>query len=262
MGSMLDKKKVLQDQGKNKYGFIVAAIFLVWLFWPQNNSFIRLSYWSYNFFYNASKLFHIEMSTESMHYRNNAVYLAKIYPKNSELSLKAMQKAISLLPENASTVEIDKLYKERAIIKMFYGDKKGALEDYDEVSMLEPIDNLRIAILLADTEQYNDAISYCKGIITKDNTIDVNRYVCTAYVYEKTGNDAAALRIYDWVIGTYPRNAALYIERANLKKRTGNEQGYIEDINAAKKISPDIVPEEASIIDNAVNFKGVPLSVK
>jgi len=264
MVSTLDRKKTVQETGKNRYGFILAFIFMVWLFWPHNNSFIRLSYWSYDLLYNVSKLFNIPITDEAMYNRNCAVYLAKIYPKNPEKSLKTMSKAIAVASKNKAEIELENFYKDLAIIKLYYGDKAGALESFEKVNetIEDPIDNIRAAILLAEEKRYEDAISYCKNILVTGKDKSSLGYVCMAYVYEKTGEPEAALNVYDWIIARSSREAYLYVERANLEKRMGDIEAYQKDINTVKKINPDVDIESIAVIDNALNFKKFPLSIK
>lgn len=264
MGSTLDRKKMVQDAGNNRFGFILAFIFMVWLFWPNNNSFIRLSYWSYNTFYGITKLFNHPIATEAMYYRNCAIYLAKINPKNPEPALKLIQKAITISSNKKTTVELEKFYRERAIIKLYYGDKTGALEDYELANIIEePIDNLRMAMLLTINDRYEEAIKNCKTILARGKSEQTTLgYVCYAYVYEKIGEPEKALSVYNWIIKRMPRESYLYVERANLEKRTGDINSYNKDINTVQKIDPKIDIEKASVTDSAIDFKTIPLSVK
>ena len=264
MGATLNGKKVVMTEGKNRYGFALVTIFMIWLFWPHNNSFIRLSYWSYNLFYNATKVLHIPFSTETMYHRNNAIYLARINKNNSEKSLNEIQRAVDLAAAKESTGELEYLYKERAILKLYYGDKDGALEDYEKaVGVInEPMDNMRLAILLTDNHKYKDAVMQCKRILWRGTVPPPFGYVCLAYVYEKSGSPDAALSVYDWAIDRGRQEAYLYIERANLKKRMGDDEAYIQDINNAKKIDPDIKIKDDSFTEKALNLKNIPIKVK
>lgn len=260
MSSLFDNKKELQDSKGNKAGFVIVTLFLIWLFFPNNNSFIKLSYWSNNLVYNISKMMHKKLAPDYIHYRNNAIYLAKIYPKNSERSINEMNKAINSIPEKDIKKERGKLYKDRAVIKLFYGDKAGALEDYLSAEKYDANDNFRIAILLTDEAKYSKAIPYCDNILYS-NKDAILGHVCLSYVYEKYGDIQSAETVYDSLIEKNPKNEIVFIERSHFKQRIGDEQGQHENMAKAKKISSHVNEKEASVIEKAVNFKELPLPI-
>ena len=182
MSSMLDKKNMLQSGENNKYGFIILAIFFIWLFFPNANSFVKLSYWGNNVVYEIAKILHINRTPEYKHYRNNAIYLAKIYKDKSEPALKAIDRAIASIPGNADKLERSMLYKDSAVIKLYYGDKSGALADYLSVNEdLNVSDYFRIAILLVEEKRYAEAVDYC-NLILAENGRALSGYVCLLHV--------------------------------------------------------------------------------
>ena len=257
---MLDKKSQIQENDTNKYGFIIVAIFLIWLFLPNRNSFIQLCYWVNDIAYKVSKITHTAKKPEYIHMRNNAIYMVKIYPKKSEPAIKTINKAISLIPEGVPEREKSKLYKDRAIIKLYYGDKSGALQDYKNAGNMEPQDDFNAAILLADEGKYSEAGDFCAEIRTvKERSL--LGYVCTAYIYEKIGNIEEASNIYDYLAEERPRNAYVYLERAYFYKRQGDIQRYIENFDKARMYSSKITEDSPSMIDEAVNFKKFPLNI-
>ena len=260
MASMLDKKNRYNENDKNKYGFLIVAIFLIWLFWPNNNSFIRLSYWADNVVYSMLKFTHTNKVPEYIHYRNGAIYLAKIYPNKSEPAINAINKAIATVPADIAEKELSKLYKEGAAIKLYYGDKAGALNDYLSAKFLEDKDKFVIAILLADESRYAEAAAKCNEILLKNNFVMLG-YVCLAYAYEKAGDIQSASRIYESLIEQKPNSEMVYMERANFRKRIDDIQGAQEDIKKAKKYSSYSVDNYTSIIDKSVNLKELQLSL-
>ena len=260
MSSLLDKKQNQYENNNNKYGFIIVTIFLIWLFWPNNHSFIRLSYWADNIVYSILKLTNTNKTPEYIHYRNGAIYLAKIYPKKSEPAINAINKAIALVPEDIANEKRTVLYKEAALIKLYYGDKKSALNDLMSVDYLEDSERLRIAVLLADVSRYNDALAECNQIISRNNYV-LSGYVCMAYVYEKRGDYNAASRVYDFLIEEKPNSDLVYLERASFRKRTNDVKGAKEDFDRVKNYSMDSADNYTSIIDRSVSVKELPLSL-
>ena len=259
MSSLFDINNNLSEKKTNKYGFILIAIFFIWLFFPHNNSFIQLSYWANNCIYAVLKTFHLNKMPEYMHYRNNAIYLAKIYPKKPAPSFRELDKAIAAVPADMTKKELSKLYKDSAVIKLYYGDKQGALEYYLQVKNRDASDNFRIAILLSDESRFSEAEKYCNDIIYRSQAL--SGYVCLSYVYEKTGDVDSAFRIYDSLLDTHPNNVMAYMERAHLKQRIEDEEGYQEDIKKAKELSSYVSEYDTSIIDKAINLKELPLSL-
>lgn len=259
MSSLFDINQNLSEKKNNKYGFIIIAIFFIWLFFPNSNNFIKLSYWSNNCIYEVLKIFHLNKVPEYVHYRNNAIYLAKVYPKKSAPSFRELDKAVASVPADLAQKELSKLYRDSAIIKLYYGDKQGALENYLQVTGRDANDNFRIAILLSDESRFSEAEKYCNDIIYHNQTL--SGFVCLSYVYEKADDIDSAFRVYDSLLDTHPNNVMAYTERALLKQRLEDEEGYKEDMQKAKELSPYVSETETSIIDKAVNLKELPLSL-
>ena len=260
MSSQIDNKEHLQDNQKNKYGFIIVFLFLIWLFYPNYNGFIKSCYWANNFIFCVSKILHVNNTPDYVHYRNNAIYLAKVYRNNPTPAYKEMDRAIASYSANQENGIIKTLHRDAAIIRLYYGDKDEALTELLSIRNRDANDNLRIAILMADDSRFDEAKPYCKSIIVKSQKA-ISGYVCMAYVYEKSGDIDTATQLYNALIQLNSNNENVYLERSYFKKRHGDEQGAAEDINKAKSIYPDVKSDGISIIDKAVNVKELPLSV-
>ena len=252
MASLLDKK-VVKDDRKFLIGMISALIFMIWMFFPSGNRIIQIGYWINNIAYFVSSHVDNGAVVEYKHYKDNAVYLAKINPRHPQKALDEIDKAIAKIPDYASQEEISSLYATRANIKLYYGDKKGAMNDYLLAKKLNINDDLRLAILLADNKQYKLASEYCKDILF-ENSEAFSGYACLAYVYESAGRKDTAVTVYNIAIDKKPNNALAYIERANLKKRLNDAKGYEEDVAKAKNLLPKIDTNK-SIFHDAVSSK-------
>ena len=259
MSSLLDKKIYIKENKKNKYGFLVLLIFFIWLFWPNNNGFIKLSYYADNFVYSILKITHITKVPEYIHYRNNAVYLAKMYPKKPAPALKAMDRAIAAVPADLADTQLSNLYRESAVLKLYYNDKSGALTDFLSAKVLKDTDYLSMAVLLADESRYDEADSKCNELLAKNNNV-ISGHICQAYVYEKSGDIESAKQIYDSLVESRPNSEIVYIERASFKKRIDDQKGAEEDFNTAQKHSLYSNGNHTSIMDRCINIKELPLS--
>lgn len=261
MASMLDKKKQVSEDGTNKYGFFIVLVFLIWLFFPTKNNFAQLSCWAYNITYKVSKMMNIETPPQYIHVRNNAVYKAKINPKKSRPALEEFDKAFALVSGEDKTREQSILLSDRAVVKIFYGDRAGAIEDLENAEFLEKDGSFRLSLLLADMGEYDEAGEICKELVTKNNNAILG-YVCYAHIYEKKGETESAKRIFNWLANKKPDNALVYTERAFFKKRMNDENGFAEDMKRAKETSPNLLMPKTSMIEDAVYFKHLPLQIK
>ena len=259
MVSLLDNNTKFSENNKNKFGFIIVTLFLIWLFWPNNNSFIRLCYWSDNAVYKLLKITHTNKVPEYVHYRNSAIYLAKIYPHKSAPAKNAMKRAIASVPQKMAQKELAKLYQESAVLSLYYGDKDDAMADYASASFLKDSDNFTYAVLLAEDSRFDEALSKCKEIIDKHNFI-ISGSVCMSYVYEKSGDIQTASDIYDEFIESHSKSVIAYMERACFRDRINDKEGAEEDRKKAKELSSYATENYTSIIDKSIHFKELPLS--
>ena len=140
------QKQSRKDDVKLLVWIVVGFLFIAWFCSPPGNKLLQLCFWGNNTKYFITKLFSDNSSTEYIFHRNNAVYLAKMYP-DKPTALKEMNKAIETLPSFASDAELRNLYKDRAEIRLFLGDHKGALNDFINSDLISFSDNLKVAML-------------------------------------------------------------------------------------------------------------------
>ena len=235
---------------------IMAFIFLVWVCTPPGNKFIQLAFWGSNTRLLWAKLTDNAAATEWMFHRNNAVYLAKM--KNKDGALLEMDRAIKTFPSYQSDAQLKGLYRDRAVIRMYYGDYKGALDDYLKSGSDEFMDRLRIALLFKEVGNYKGALSYCNSIIAVDSTAYAG-FACLASVYEEVGRYKVSVRVYDLLISRSPNKAKYYADRAMYKKKAGDIAGYDADMAKAKELS-SVVDTEYCLIEDTLNPKIVQLT--
>ena len=261
MASVLDRK-VIKDDKKFLYFIFALLIINIWFFSApvkrlaqigMINNFIRFQY---------AQLTHQKYPEEYVFHRNNAVYLVRMNNKTrTKHAIIEMDKSISTVPEYVPKGAVQNLYKDRAYIKLFAGDKKGALDDLLLSGDLSMNDNLKAAALLTEREVYGMARKHCQNILQENDTA-IAGYVCMSHVYEHAGRPKSALKIYNYAINTKrPDNPKLYVERALLKQRINDYNGYDEDIAMAKKLSPNIDVEK-SLMADAIDLKQLNLLVQ
>ena len=259
MISNFNNKQTRKDDLKLLIWIIVGFLFVVWLCTPPGNKFLQICFWGNNTKFIIAKLTNNYESTEYIFHRNNAVYLAKMYPKSTR-ALKEMDKAIKTIPAFVSDTELNSLYKDRAMIKLFLGDTKGALSDYINSHDIDFNDNLRVAMLFKEAGNYKEAMSYCNAILSTDNKA-YSGYACLADLYDSAGRPDTAVRIWDLAIDRKPNNPQAYVDRARVKKKIGDYEGYNQDIKKAREYSPTIDLEK-SVIEDMMHPKVLTLSIR
>lgn len=239
----------------------IVSIFLLvaWFCTPPGNKFVQICFWGNNTKFFFAKMTGSSASTEYIFHRNNAVYLAKMYPKK-KTALKEMDKAIKTLPAYASESELRSLYKDRAEIKLFLGDYKGALNDYVNSNMINFSDNLKVAMLFKIAGNYKEAMSYCNSILNKDSSAYAG-FACIADIYQTIGRPDVAIKVWDLAIDRNKNNPRAYADRALVKKSMGDMEGYNSDVKIAKEYSPAI-NIESSIIEETLHPKILTLSIR
>lgn len=239
----------------------IAIIFLVvvWFVTPPGNKFTQLCFWGNNTKFFFAKMIGTSSSTEYIFHRNNAVYLAKMYPKK-DTALKEMDKAIKTLPTYASDHELKRLYKDRAEIKLFLGDYKGALNDFVNSDMITFNDSLKVALLFKMAGNYKEALSYCNNILNKDSAAYAG-FACMADIYTSYGRPDIAIKVWDLAIDRNKNNPRAYADRALVKKAMGDIDGYNSDVKIAKEYSPAIDIED-SIIESTLHPKILTLNIE
>lgn len=261
MASLLDKK-IVNDDRKFSVMLIILLMFVVWFFSNLERRDIQIKMICNSVRYYYAKITNDNSYSEYIYHRNKAVYLAKLNsPRRVKHAIIEMDKAVAVVPDYVSESVLKGLYRDRAYIKLYAGDKKGALHDFLLSGELNLTDDLKVAILLTECEAYGMAVKYCNEILKENNTA-VTGYVCLSHVYEQAGKPASALKIYNYAIeNKKPGNPKLYVERALLKKRINDLNGYDEDITLAKGLSPNI-NVECSLMEEAINPKWLLLSVQ
>lgn len=256
-----DKEPMNEENKVSKYGLFIVIAFLVWLIIPLRNNFAQLCSWAYTLSYKAANALQYDTVDTYMYLRNKAVYEAKIHPKNPKYALKKFDEAFKAIGEDSDGVKKSILRRDRAIVKIYYGDKKGALEDLVMVENPEKKDYMKLALLFADVGKYQKASENCATVMNLSEQ-GIMGYVCYAYVYEKKKEIVFARRIYDYLIEQNPENSVAYLERAFFKKRLKCVKEYEEDMQKAKTLYPNWFFGKTSIIDEAVNFKKLPLQIE
>ncbi len=238
---------------------IFAFLFLVWLCTPPGNKFMQLCLWGNHTKYFIAKYIQHSDINEYIFHRNNAIYLARMY-KDKKKALQEIDNAIKTVPAFASDKELKTLYKERAQIRLMAKDYNGALNDYINSGQININDCLTVAMLFKLVGNYREAMSYCNEILEKDNLAFAG-YACLSDLYDSYGRPDYALKVWDLAIDRKTSNARFYAERAKIKKKMGDIEGYNADVKIAKEYSPTIDIDE-SIIDQVLSPKILSLAIK
>ncbi len=238
---------------------ILGFLFVAWCCTPPVNKFLQMCFWGNNTQMFIAQLMHKD-TTEYIFHRNNAIYLAKMYPKEKKHALKEMDKAIATIPTFEKEEKLKALYRERADINMYYGNYKQALSDYINSDSIEFNDYLKMAMLYKTVGNYKEALSYCNAILNTDSSAYAG-FACLADLYESANHPEISLRVWDLAIDRKRNNARAYISRALIKKKLGDNEGYEKDINTAKQYSNGINMED-SLIEETMHPKILLLSAK
>ncbi len=219
---------------------VIIAIFLfvVWLCTPPGNKFMQICFWGNNTQYFVAKMTVPESVDEWIFHRNNAIYLAGM--DNKKASMIEMNKALATIPTYASDKQLSDLYKDRAQLRIYFKDYKGALNDYARVSTdLSMTDRLKVAVLYKVNGNNKYALSYCNSILDVDPQAYAG-YACIADIYDFVGRPDASVKVYDLLIDRVPNRAKYYADRALFKQKAGDADGYNQDMNKAKELSPSV----------------------
>lgn len=252
-------KTTRKDDARLLVGIIIAFLFVAWLCTPPGNKFLQVCFWGNNTKMLISKISHNSDDSEFIFHRNNAIYLAKMYP-DKKRALKEMNRAIETLPSFAPDSELKTLYKERGAIRVMDGDYKGALSDYINSEDIQFNDYLRVALLFREVGNYREAMKYCNSILETDNTAYAG-YACLSELYTSLGRSDIAVNIWNLAIDRKPNNPRAYVDRAKARKQIGDIVGYDEDIAKAKEYSPNINLDD-SIIEDTLHPKILNLPIR
>ena len=242
---------------------IVLAVFgfVVWLCTPPGNKFIQMCFWGNHVKYAYAKMFNNDASTEYIFHRNNAIYIAQMYKdKQKKTAISEMDKAILTLPDFVSEKELQSMYRDRAYIKLYTGDHKGALDDFLHSGKIEFNDYLKMAMLFKVNGNLKYAISYCNAILDVDFKAYAG-YACLADIYTTARRPEIGIRVWDLSIDRSKNNPRAYVERAKLKQMVGDTNGYEQDIKTAKELLPT-VDLNYSITDEALHPKVLRLPIR
>ena len=253
------KSQKRKEDAKILTWVIVGFLFVAWLCTPPGNKFLQICFLGNNTRFIIAKLTNNAEATSYMFYRNNAVYLAKMYP-HRDTALKEMDKAIQSVPAYISDRELKALYKDRAYIRMYLGDYRGALNDFIQAGNVTFSDYLKIALLYKEVGMYKQAMSFCNAILNVDGTA-YSGYACLSYLYDTAGRPDISIKVWDLALSRRPNNARAYADRALLKKKIGDFDGYNKDLAKAKEYSPTINIKQ-SIIEDTLHPKILTLTVK
>lgn len=252
---MIIKEKNSVQKKQEKKIIMVSIFFLsiiVWLCTEPINKIAQFGFWENSVKHLIAKIHH-EDTNEYLFHRNNAIYLAKMYPDNKKAAIVEMDKAIATAPSIASESDVEKLYLDRAQINYFLGNYEQSLSDYmrakDYISFT---DYLPVALMFANRGNYKHAQYYCGKILN----LDINAFsgfICTSYLYEKAGLPEASLKIWDFVITSEKYKAKAHVAKAYIKKRMGDEAGYEQEIANAKKINRAV--DISDYVNNALHPK-------
>ena len=239
---------------------IVTLIFFIWIFMPPLNKILQIMSWGNNIYYYFAKTFNASSVQEYIYHKNNAIYLAKMYPEGSSKALAEINKAIDTAPKYIPKAEMDTLYTDRAKIKLFAGDKKGALSDFMKSEQIDFVDKLPVAILLAENKRYRSAMNLCNEILEAESNA-FSGYACLAEVYNQIGKTGEAINIYDMVLDRKKNVYWAYIERGKLKLKLNDNASAEKDFAKAKEYAPRISKDD-SYFAEALSPKYVVLKIQ
>lgn len=250
-------KKNKKDDIKLLCLIIVGIIFAIWLCTPPGDKFAQIGFCGSRLHFAIAKLTKTsdELDEWKFH-RNNAIYLARM---NDKMALREIDKAVQTYPSNLPDGGLISLYGERAQIRMFYGEHKGALEDYLRLPNPSITDRFKIALLYKQNGNNAEALTYCNSIVNTDSTAYVG-YACLADVYAGVNRYEVSVKIFDLLIDKTANRAKYYADRAMYKKLAGDLDGYNADMNKARELSPS-VEEDNSLIEETLRPKNLQLTI-
>ena len=252
--------KVKRNDAKLLLWIIAGFLFVAWLCSPPGNKFLQICFWGNNTKLFISKIMNSDENKLYMFHRNNAVYLAKMFPKDKRKAMQEINKAITLLPSYADDKVLQSLYRDRAYIQMYYGENIGALNDFMHSGELQFMDYLPVALLFKENGDYRNALSYCNGILN----VDMNAYAgyaCLSDIYDSAGRPEIAERIWNLAIDRKSNNPKFYVERSKIRTKLGDEEGASTDLAKAREYIPNIDINQ-SIVEDTLHHKVLPLTIK
>ena len=242
------QKKLKPSSERPDTSVIVCAVatflVIIWLFLPPLNKIEQFKYWGNNIQFACTRMFNNNPAVEYIYHKKNSVYLVKMYPDNLSKALEEINKAIKTAPGYVSDNELEGLYHDRARIRLFMRDYKGALDDFMKVKNIEFLDRLPIALMLAEKKQFSMAMKQCKKILELDGEA-FSGYACMAEIYNQAGKKDAAINVYTFVLDKKKNNYWALLERSKIKKSLNDIKGADEDFAKAKEYARRITAEDS-----------------
>lgn len=251
------KPKQKKDDTKILVGIIIGFLLVIWLCTPPGNKFMQIAFWGNNTQFMIAKMQNKTETTAYKFHRNNAIYNARM--DRQKEALEDMDKAIQSLPAYMPDHVLESLYRDSAILKLYYRDYKGALNDYTKVKSLEFNDYFKIAMLYKVNGSNKHAAQYCSMIISNDSTAYAG-YLCLADVYAGVGRVDASVNIMNLLIDRVPNRAKYYADRAGYKLQMGDKRGHYEDMEKAKELAPHM-DFDTSLVKETLEPKVLTLTV-
>ena len=251
------KKQSRKDDILFVLRLILVLVLIAWFCTPPGNKFLQVCFWGNNAQYMYAKYIKKDDTNAYVFHRNNAVYLAKMDFKTKAYA--EINKAIEIYPSYMGDAKLERLYRDKAIICLYFKDYKDALSSMVKTRPVNILDNLRLAMLFKANNNYKYALSYCNEIFAIDFKAYAG-YACAADVYAAAGRVSTSIRLFDLLIDKSPNRAKYYAERAMYKKMLHDIDGYNEDMNKAKELST-YANFNSSITRDILNPKRLDLSI-
>jgi len=236
---------------------IIFILFVLWLILPPRDKVAQVG----QIFSNARFLFNKDsrtMQQEVVYHRNQAVYYTRL--KKNKAAIYQMNKAIEKATGFATVSEMEELYRDCAVMKVYMADHKGALNDYLKSGTPVSIkDNLVLAQLYKKNGNKRLAQSHCNTIISIDEKA-YSGFACLADLYASVGRYDVAVKVYDIYLDRASNKAKGLADRAYYKSKLGDKQGAALDLQEAKEITSK-VSEKITILDEALYPKTLNLPI-
>lgn len=178
---------------------------------------------------------------------------------NQKAALEEMDKAINTLPVYLGDKKLNLLYKDRALVRIYNQDYKGALDDYLKTPRLNMMETLRVAMIYKTLGKSQMAATYCNEILNMD-IVAYAGYACLADIYASVDRYDTSVKIFDLLISRAPNNSLYYLDRAKYKLKAGDKLGYDEDVEKAKSLN-SLVNKNATLIEDALHPAVLSLSI-
>ena len=221
---------------KDKRNLVCAILIVfiaVYLSVPPYNKIAQIGYAFNNIIY----MLRSKDTDAYIYHRNNAIYLVRM--SNEKGAMAEMDKSIASFPVSEYDNSLSDLYRDRAKMRIYYRDYKGALNDLLKIDSPSMNDNLAIAMLLKELGKRKLAVSYCNKIIDIDLKAYAG-YACIADIYGSIGKYDASVMIYDLLIDRSPNKPRYYMDRALYKEKAGDKSGAEQDYKKAQELSSNI----------------------